>query len=115
MLKQKQKIIHLLGELLQYSLQGEPQKVVITIEDLSDRVQITVEDCGAERSDEECWRAQCLLNAPYRNEMRDYYSGLAGEETVGPCDLRVVRMMVDGGTIESGDSGTRLSVWWAPE
>jgi hypothetical protein len=112
MLHQKQKITHLLGELLHYVLEVEPQKVSIEIEDLGDRVQITVEETGARKSENECQEAECFLNAPRRSELQDYYSGLAGEETVGPCDLRIVRMMVDGGCVEPSESGTRISVWW---
>jgi hypothetical protein len=115
MLHQKQKITHLLGELLHYVLEVEPQKVSIEIEDLGDRVQITVEETGARKSENECQEAECFLNAPRRSELQDYYSGLAGEESVGPCDLRIVRMMVDGGCIEPSESGVKISVWWKQE
>lgn len=113
MIKQKRKIVSLLDELLYYALQADPQKVVITIEDLTDEIRITVEDDGAQRNEEECRQAECILNTPCRNEMKDYYSGLAGEETVGLCRLRIVGMMIDGARVEPGDKGTRLSVWWA--
>ncbi|MDY7040659.1 MAG: ATP-binding protein [Chloroflexota bacterium] len=113
MIKQKRKIVRLLDELLCYALQADPQKVVVTIEDLTDEIKITVEDDGAQRSEEEFRQAEYILNAPCRNEMKDYYSGLAGEETVGLCRLRIVGMMIDGARVESGDKGTRLSVWWA--
>jgi hypothetical protein len=112
MLHQKQKITHLLDELLQYVLEVEPQKVTIEIEDLLDRTTITVQEFGAKRSDKDCEQAQCFLNGPRRSELQDYYSGLAGEEAVGPCNLRIVRMMVDGGCIEPSESGTKISVWW---
>jgi len=113
MIKQKRKIVSLLDELLHYALQGDPQKVVVAVECLPDKVRITVEDDGAQRSEEECRQAECILNAPCRNEMKDYYSGLAGEETIGLCRLRIVGMMVDGARVEPGDKGTRVSVWWA--
>ena len=112
MLHQKQKITHLLNELLQYVLTAEPQTVRIEIEDLGDQVRITIEETGARRSAGECRQAECFLNAPRRSELQDYYSGLAGEEAVGPCDLRIVRMMVDGGCIEPSESGMKVSVWW---
>ena len=115
MLREKQKIVHLLDELVQYALQSHPQKVTITIEELADKVQITVEDEGARVNVEECREAQCFLDSPVRNELEDYYGGLAGEESFGRCDLRIVRMLVDGGTIEPGEDGVRLSVWWKPE
>jgi phenylpyruvate tautomerase PptA (4-oxalocrotonate tautomerase family) len=115
MLRQKQKIANLLDELLHYVLQTEPSKVVIEIEDLEERVQITVQDVGPKRSARECRQAEALLNAPRRNELKDYYSGLAGEESCGPCNLHLVGMMVDGGRIEATETGTRLAVWWAPE
>jgi hypothetical protein len=115
MLKQKTKIAHLLGELLHYVLEAEPQKVTITIEDLEDRIQVTVEDIGAERGVQECAEGESLLNLSGRNELRDYYSGLAGEESLGPCNLRIVGMMVDGGHIETCDTGTKLTVWWKQE
>ena len=112
MLHQKTKIAHLLEELLQYALVAEPQRVTVEIEDLADQVRITVETIGTRRSVQECQQAECFLNAPRRSELQDYYSGLAGEESVGPCDLRIVRMMVDGGCIEPSESRTRISVWW---
>ena len=115
MLKEKHKIVQLLDELLQYSLEAGPQKVVITVEDLADQVQITLEEVGAQRSGEECRQAERFLNAPRRNELQDYYGGLAGEESCGPCNLRVVGMMVDGGRLEQCKSGMQLSVWWQQE
>ena len=115
MLKQRKKIAHLLSELLHYVLEAEPQKVTITIEDLEDRIQVTVEDIGAQRDVQECTEGESFLNTSGRNELRDYYSGLAGEESLGPCNLRIGGMMVDGGHIEPCDSGTRLTVWWKQE
>lgn len=112
MLHQKQKITHLLNELLQFVLEAEPQKVSIEIEDLGDRVQITMSETGARKSAHECQEATCFLNTPQRSEMADYYSGLAGEESLGPCDLSIVRLMVDGGTIEPSESGIKIFVWW---
>ena len=112
MLHQKQKIARLLDELMHYVLEVEPQRVKIEIEDLDDQVKITVEEFGARRSVRECQQAECFLNTPRRSELQDYYSGLAGEESVGPCDLRIVRMMVDGGCIEPSESGMKVSVWW---
>jgi hypothetical protein len=115
MLTEKAKIAHLLGELIPYALQGEPHKVTITIEDLADRIQVTVEDVGGQRDENECRQAECFLKTSHRNELKDYYSGLAGEESLGPCNLRIAGMLVDGGCIEQGESGTRLTVWWERE
>lgn len=115
MLHQRLKITRLLNELLQYVLEAEPQKVTIEIQDLADQVRIVVEGIGARRSVSECQQAECFLNAPRRSELQDYYSGLAGEEAVGTCDLRIVRMMVDGGCIEPSESGVKISVWWKQE
>jgi len=112
MLKEKQKIAHLLGELVPYALACEPQKVTIAIEDLTDVIQVTVEEIGPQRDENECRQAERLLNSSGRNELKDYYSGLAGEESLGPCDLRIVGMMVDGGSIERSERGTRIVVWW---
>ena len=113
MLKQKQRITHLMDELLHYMLESEPEKVIITIEDLSDRVQMSIDQVGMPCSEQECRRVERLLNAPRRNELRDYYVGLAGEEDCGSCNMRVVRMLIDGGHIEPTEQGTRLTVWWA--
>ncbi|MBC8446231.1 MAG: hypothetical protein H8D78_00635 [Chloroflexi bacterium] len=115
MLKQKRKIVRLLDELLYYALQADPRKVVVTIEGLADETRITVEDDGTRRDEEECQQAECIMNAPCRNEMKDYYSGLAGEKTITLCRLRIVGMMIEGGRVESGDEGTRVSVWWGQE
>ena len=112
MLHQKQKITRLLAELMHYVLESEPTRVAIEIEDLDDQVKITVEEFGARKSVRECQQAECFLNTPRRSELQDYYSGLAGEEAVGPCDLRIVRMMVDGGCIEPSETGMKVSVWW---
>ena len=115
MLRQKQKIIHVLDELLNYALKDKPRKVMITIEDLDDKVKITLEDEGALVGEQECQEAQAMLNAPHRNELADYYGGLAGGESFGTCGLRLARLMVDGGTVEACGSGIRLSVWWQQE
>jgi hypothetical protein len=115
MLKEKQKITHVLGELVSYVLACEPQKVTIAIEDLKDVIQVTVEDTGAQRDENACRQAERFLNSSGRNELKDYYSGLAGEEHLGPCNLRIVGMMVDGGSIEQSGSATRITVWWKQE
>ena len=115
MIKHKRRIANLLDELLNYALQSDPQKVVATIERLGDEVRITVEDDGVPRCEEERRQAEDILNAPCRNEMKDYYAGLVGEETIGVCRLRIVGMMVDGARVEAGEEGTRVNVWWAEE
>ena len=74
-----------------------------------------MEDDGARRSEEERQQVEQILNAPCRNEMKHYYSGLTGEETITLCRLRIVGMMIEGGRVESGDEGTRVSVWWGQE
>lgn len=59
-------------------------QVTIIIEELPDKVPITVEDERAWVSVEECRQARCFLNAPLRSGLQDYYVGLAGEESVWP-------------------------------
>jgi hypothetical protein len=115
MLQERQKIVQLLDELLNYTLQTGPRKVTIEIENLDDRVQIVVEGADGQRSEAQLREDARCLHVAEREEMKDYYSGLVGEESFGPCNLRIVGMMVDGGRIESTDAGTRLTVWWAPE
>jgi hypothetical protein len=115
MLTEKKKIAHLLGELVPYALESEPQKVTITIEDLGEKIQITVEDAGNKRDVAECLDTECLFNVGRHNELKDYYTGLAGEESLGPCNLRIVGMMVDGGHVEQNERGTKLTVWWKRE
>ena len=115
MLKEKQKIVRMLDELLNYVLRTHPQKVTIVIEDLEDRVQITLEDIGLQLSEQECENLENFLNAPSRNEMREYYGGLVGKETLYPHNLRILGMMIDGGHVENCKSGIRLSIWWQPE
>lgn len=115
MITEKQKIAHLLGELVPYVLESEPQKVTITIEDLGEKIQITVEDSGKKRDATECLSAESLFNIREHDQFKDYYSGLAGEELLGPCNLRIVGMMVDGGHIEHDAAGTKLTVWWKRE
>jgi len=112
MLQEKHKIDGVLVELTRYVLQSHPTKVDIAIEDLGDRVRITLESHGARYTAGECQLEQQLLNAPGREELRAYYGGLAGEETTGACDLRVAALMVDGGTVEQIDDGVRITVWW---
>ncbi|MEA3308688.1 MAG: hypothetical protein U9Q70_04145 [Chloroflexota bacterium] len=115
MLNEKQKIVHVLDELLNYALYNHPQKVTIKIEELAGQVQITVEEINVQLSARECQAAERFLNTPRHNEMQEYYSGLAGEETLSPRNLRIVGLMVDGGRLESCESGTQLSIWWKPE
>lgn len=115
MLREKQKIIHVMDELLNYMLRTHPAKITITIEELPDRVQMTVEDNGLKMSEADCREAQRFLNAPRHNEMQDYYGGLAGEDSLYPHNLRIVGMLVDGGCLENCQGGTRLSIWWEIE
>ncbi|MBN1937447.1 MAG: hypothetical protein JW934_22510 [Anaerolineae bacterium] len=112
MLKQRQRISHLMDELLHYVLENEPQKITITIDDLTDRVQMSIEYADTAYSEREYRRVEQLLNTPQRSELRDYYGGLVGEEDCGACNLRVVRMLIDGGHIEPTEQGARLTVWW---
>jgi hypothetical protein len=115
MLKEKQKIVRMLDELLNYALRPHPQKVTIIIEEVEDRVQITLEDIGLQLSEQECQKLEQFLNTPSRNEMREYYGGLVGEETLYPRNLRILGMMIDGGKVENCEGGIRLSIWWKPE
>ncbi len=112
MIKNKQKIIHILGELLNFGLRNQPQKVTITIEELEDRVEIALASPDIQASPQECREMERLLNMPLRDELRDYYSGLAGEEALALHNLRMVGMMVDGGRLEHCAEGGRLVIWW---
>jgi len=114
-LRDKQKIVRVLNELLTYAISEDPQKVTITIEEIDDRMQITIEDIGIQLSERECEIAERVLNTPRRNEMRSYYGGLLGEETLYPHNLRIVGMMVDGGRLDACEGETRLSVWWTSD
>jgi len=115
MLREKQKIIHILDELLSYALRVHPQLVTIKIEQREDQVHITLTEPSLNLSTRECQEIERLLNTPSRNEMREYYGGLAGEETLDPRSLRILGMIVDGGHIESREGEISLSVWWKAE
>lgn len=114
MLREKQKIIHILDELLSFALRSHPQQVTIAIEQREGLVRITLREPSLEFSPQECKEIEEILNRPSRQELREYYSGLAGEETLTPHGLRLVGMMVDGGHIESSKGEVSLTVWWKP-
>ncbi len=115
MLREKQKIVHILDELLGYALRIHPQLVTIAIEQHEGEVHITLTEPSLNLSAQECQEIEQLLNMPARNEMREYYGGLAGEETLYPRSLRLLGMMVDGGRVESCQGELSLSVWWKSE
>lgn len=110
MRSEKSKIQGIVKELMSNSLNAEAAEIKVEVERESGKTIITVSDNGTGMDPKTVHQVMELLNQPRRDELEDYYGGLAGNSLTA-SGLSIVGMLVDEAKVESRlNKGTTVKV-----
>jgi len=109
-MKTKEYILHLLGEISNYVLEGKPSRMVISLHQEEDGLHLCVLDSTV-RKDEELRSMSTALNTSVRPELADYYGSMAGSDLVGSARLNLIGWQVKRADVTRTDSGTKIDLW----
>ncbi|TVR67930.1 MAG: hypothetical protein EA427_12010 [Spirochaetaceae bacterium] len=102
-------ILHLIGEVGHYILEGDPQRMSINLHLEQDGFHLTILD-DIERSDEEIGAMEASLHHTERPELAGYYGSMAGLEMVGHARLNLVGWQIHHGDVQRVEGGTRIDL-----
>lgn len=110
-MKRREFIVHLIGEVSSFILQGEPDKMVISLHQEPDGIHLAVIDDRV-RSDAEIKNIEHSLNAARRPELAGYYGEMAGHDLLGASRLNLVGWQIKGAEVtRTAEGGLMLNLW----
>lgn len=110
MRSEKSKIQGIVKELMSNSLNAEASEIKVDVDRGREKTTITVTDNGKGMDQTILRQVVELLNQPRRDELEDYYGGLAGNSQTA-SGLNIVGMLVDEAIVESKlNKGTTVKV-----
>ena len=110
-MKRREFIVHLIGEVSNFILQGEPDKMVISLHQEPDGIHLAVIDDRV-RSEAEIKDIERSLNAARRPELAGYYGEMAGHDLLGASRLNLVGWQIKGAEVtRTAEGGLMLNLW----
>ena len=110
MRSEKAKIQGIVKELMSNSLNAEASEIKVDVDRGAEKTTISVQDNGKGMDANTVQQVMELLNQPRRDELEDYYGGLAGNSQTA-SGLNIVGMIVDEAKVESSlNKGTTVKV-----
>jgi hypothetical protein len=113
-MNRKEYILHLIGEVAHYVLDGEPTQMVISLHQEEDGLHLAVFD-DTPRSDEEIHTMQEALGGRRRPELAGYYGGMAGVDLLGSGRLNLIGWQVKHADVSRVEGTTRINLWLGGE
>ena len=109
-MNRKEYILHLIGEVAHYVLDGEPTQMVISLHQEEDGLHLAVFD-DTPRSDGEIHAMQEALGGRRRPELAGYYGGMAGVDLLGSGRLNLIGWQVKHADVSRAEGTTRINLW----
>ncbi|MFQ3621084.1 MAG: hypothetical protein SNJ78_09075 [Spirochaetales bacterium] len=113
-MKRKELILHLIGELANFSLSEGPNRMVISLHQEEDGMHLTLLD-SIKRTEEELKAMADSLHSQARPELSEYYGTMAGHDLFGTSRLELIGWQVKHANISRTDSGTKIDLWLGGE
>jgi hypothetical protein len=113
-MNRKEYILHLIGEVAHYILDGEPSHVVISLHQEQDGLHLVALD-DTPRTDEEIRNIELALHAGSRPELAGYYGGMAGLDLLGSGRLNLIGWQVKQADVNRVGTTTRINLWLGAE
>ena len=109
-MKRNEYILHLIGEVAHYMLEGDPMRMVISLHQEEDGLHLAILD-SVTRSEKEIQKMRMALNGEKRPELAAYYGNMAGSDMLGSARLDLIGWQVKHGDVTLTDSGTKIDLW----
>lgn len=109
-MKRKDIILHLLSEMSSYILEGDPQRMVISLHQEESGLHLAILDSN-EHSDEEIIKIEKALNSKKRPELAGYYGAMTGHDLLGSSRLDLLGWQVKHSDVSKTDSGIKIDLW----
>ncbi len=110
-MKRSEFLVHLISEVSNYFLQGEPRKMVLSLHQEADGIHLAVIDDRV-RSDAEVDEIERLLNSARRPELAGYYGEMTGHDLLGSARLNLVGWQIKHAEVlRTPESGVMLNIW----
>jgi len=113
-MRRKDIILHLLSELSSYILEGDPQRMVISLHQEESGLHLCILDSN-EHSDEEIIKIERALNSKKRPELAGYYGAMTGHDLLGSSRLDLLGWQVKHSDVSKTDSGIKIDLWMGGE
>jgi hypothetical protein len=113
-MNRKEYILHLIGEVAHFVLDGNPTKMVISLHQEEDGLHLAVFD-DTPRTDEEIRAMQDSLGGGRRPELAGYYGGMAGFDLLGTGRLNLIGWQVKQADVSRVGDTTRINLWLGGE
>ena len=110
-MKRREFLVHLIGEVANFMLQGDPGKMVISLHQEADGIHLAVLD-NRKRSDAEIKDMERSLNTARRPELAGYYGEMAGHDLLGSARLNLVGWQIKHADVaRTPEDGVMLNLW----
>lgn len=113
-MNRKEYILHLIGEVAHFILDGEPAHMVISLHQEQDGLHLVALD-DTPRGDEEIRSMQAALCGARRPELAGYYGSMAGLELLGSGRLSLIGWQVKQAEVSRVGDTTRINLWLGAE
>ena len=109
-MKRKDFICHLIGEISNYILEGDPMRMVISLHQEKDGLHLCIIDDN-EHSDEEIETIDKALNSRKRPELAGYYGAMTGQDLLGSARLNLLGWQLKHSDVTRTGSGIKIDLW----
>lgn len=110
----KEYLLHLIGELAKFVLDGDPTRMVISLHREQDGIHLAILD-NTPRSEQELETIRASLNPAKRPELSEYYGIMAGLDLLGTSRLNLVGWQVKHADVSRTQEGTKIDLWLGSE
>ena len=107
-------ILNLLSEMSSYILEGDPQRLVISLHQEESGLHLCVLDSN-EHDQEEIEKMEKSLNSQKRPELAGYYGAMTGHDLLGSSRLDLLGWQVKHADVTKTDSGIKIDLWMGGE
>jgi len=113
-MKRKDIILHLVSEMASHILDGDPQRMVISLHQEDSGLHLCILD-NNEHSDEEIERMDKALNSQKRPELAGYYGAMTGHDLLGSSRLDLLGWQIKHADVSSTNPGIKIDLWMGGE
>lgn len=109
-MKRREYILHLIGEVAHYILDGDPMRMVISLHQEEDGLHLAILD-SVVRTEDQLAQMRSELNNARRPELAGYYGNMAGSDMLGSARLALIGWQVKHADVNTTSSGTKIDLW----